>query len=167
METAIPAIIIIGLLMLATLTLAEQSLSSQDAVSKSWREMQERLEERTRTDLSPIAAQTINAGATVELTLRNDGDTKLADFDQWDVILQYGSGSGNAEWYAYGSGSDEWDVEGIYLDASQSTPEAFDPDILNPGEEMVIWVWVSPPVGTHLVIVAAPNGVTASTVFTR
>jgi hypothetical protein len=167
METAIPAIIIIGLLMLATLTLAEQSLSSQDAVSKSWREMQERLEERTRTDLSPIAAQTINAGATVELTLRNDGDTKLADFDQWDVILQYGSGSGNAEWYPYGSGSDEWDVGGIYLDASQSTPEAFDPDILNPGEEMVIWVWVSPPVGTHQAIVATPNGITASTVFTR
>jgi hypothetical protein len=167
METAIPAIIIIGLLVLATLTLTEQSLSSQDAVSKSWREMQERLEERASTDLSPVEAQTINAGATVELTLRNDGDTKLTDFDRWDVILQYGSGSGNAEWYPYGSGSNEWDVQGIYLDASKSTPEAFDPDILNPGEEMVIWVWVSPPVGTHWATVATPNGITASTVFTR
>jgi len=158
METVIPATIIITLLLLTTLVISEQSLASQEAVSESWREMQERLEERARTDLTPVGAETISAGSIVSITLRNDGDTKLADFDQWDVILQYG---GNAEWYPYGSGEKYW---------TRTINEAFDPGILNPGEEMMIWVWVNPPVGsptTNLATIATPNGITASAVFTR
>jgi hypothetical protein len=61
-------------------------------------------------------------------------------------------------------------VEGLYLDASEGTEEVFDPDILNPGEEVVIQIWVSPPVGsptTNLATVATPNGISASTAFTR
>jgi len=169
METALPAVIIIGLLILASLIMSEQMLSSQDAVSESWREMQERAEERARTDLSPVGAETLSAGYVVSITLRNDGDTKLADFDQWDVILQYSSG--NARWYPYGEFSDEWQVAGIYLDASEGTAEAFEQGIFNPGEEMVVQVSLSlatqVPLGTHLATVATPNGITASTVFTR
>ena len=158
METIIPALIIITLLLLTTLTISEQSLASQEAVSESYREMQERLEERARTDLTPVGAETISAGSVVSMTLRNDGDTKLADFDRWDVILQYG---GNAEWYPYGSGDEYW---------TRTINEACEPGILNPGEEMTIWVWVSPPVGsptTNLATIVTPNGISASTFFTN
>jgi len=169
METALPAVIIIGLLILASLIMSEQMLSSQDAVSASWREMQERAEERARTDLAPVGAETLSAGYVVSITLSNDGGTKLADFDQWDVILQYDDGS--VRWYPFGQSSDEWQVAGIYLDASEVTAEAFEQDIFNPGEEMVIQVSLSlatrAPLGTHLATVATPNGITASTVFTR
>jgi hypothetical protein len=158
METIIPALIVIALLLLVTFTIAERSLASQEAVSGSWREMQERAEERARTDLAPVGAKTTSAGSVVSITLRNDGDIKLADFDQWDVILQYG---GNAEWYPYGSGAEYW---------TKTIDEAFEPGILNPGEEMTIWVWVDPSVGsptTNLATIVTPNGITASTVFTN
>ena len=62
METALPAVIIIGLLLLAALVVTEQIFSSQDAVSASWREMQERAEERARTDLAPIGAGPASSG---------------------------------------------------------------------------------------------------------
>jgi len=165
MDTAITSLIVIAVLLLAVLTTSEHYFSSLDTILESWREMQERLGERARTDLSPVGAQTISNGSVVEVTLRNDGDTKLADFDQWDVILEY-DGSDYAchiAWYPYGSGQNEWSVYGI-------SPDAFDPDILNPGEEVVIWISASPSVKegtTNLATIATPNGITASTVFTR
>lgn len=127
--------------------------------------------ERARTDLSPVGAETKNLGATVEVILSNEGDTKLADFDQWDVILEYkdGGGSCHTEWYPFGLGINEWTKTGIYLDASTATGEVFDKGILNPGEEIVIQVSVSPWVGsptTNLATVVTPNGISASTVFT-
>jgi len=165
MDTAITGLIIITLLVLSVLTISESYLSSQDAVAESWQDMEKRLGDRARTDLSPVSAQTISSGAVVEVTLRNEGDTKLADFDRWDVILQYyGNDSGYyARWYPYGTGVNEWNVYDILLDT-------FEPDILNPGEEMVIWISVSPAVlagSTNLATIATPNGITASTVFTR
>ena len=128
--------------------------------------------ERTRTELSSVEASTKATGDTVEVILGNVGSTKLADFDQWDVILQY-TDTGSVyrtRWYAYGAGDNTWTVSGIYLDASASTAEVIDPDILNPGEEIVIWVSVDPSVKlstTNYATVATPNGITATTVFTR
>ncbi len=168
METAITGLIVITVLLLAILNLSHSFLSSQDAVLESWREMEERLGERARTDISPLEATTNPLGDTVEVTLKNEGDTKLADFDQWDVILQYESG--DVQWYPYGAGDNTWGKKGIYLDYSEGTGEVFDLNILNPGEEMVIWVSVSPAVGsptTNLATIATPNGISASTVFTH
>jgi len=171
METVIPALIVITLLLLAAFMISEQALSAQESVAMSWLEMQERVEERARTDISPVGTETSYDGSTVEVTLRNDGDTKLANFEQWDVIVQYDStGNGDydiVEWLSYPEGAEvgdepldnEWRV-------SEILPDAFDPDILNPEEEMVIKLRVSPPITpTGRAIFATPNGVTASTIF--
>ena len=104
----------------------------------------------------------------MEVTLKNEGNTKLADFDRWDVILQ--CESGDVQWYPYGAGDNTWGVGGIYLDYSEGTGEVFDLNILNPGEEMVIWVSISPAVGSPTIntaTIATPNGISASTVFTH
>jgi len=168
METAITGLIVITVLLLAMLTLSHSFLSSQDAILESWRGMEERLGERARTDVSPLEAKTLPGGGTVEVTLKNEGDTKLADFDRWDVILQYQSG--DVQWYPKGSGANTWWVEGIYLDYSEGTSEVFDLNILNPEEEIVIQITVSPSVGsptTNLATIATPNGISASTFFTH
>ncbi|MFA4835256.1 MAG: hypothetical protein WC749_04205 [Dehalococcoidia bacterium] len=63
----------------------------------------------------------------------------------------------------------QWNVEGIYLDAGASDPELFDPGIFDPDEEMVIQMKVDPAVqagSTNLVTVSTPNGVSASAIFT-
>lgn len=167
MDTAITGLIVIAVLLLAVTTISERYFSAQDTILESWQEMEERMSERARTRLSPVGAETKPGGGTVEVTLRNEGEVKLADFEQWDVILQYHGDDGcHVEWYPFG----EWTVEGIYLDASETITETFEPNILNPGEEAVIWISVSPPVfvsSTNMATVATPNGITASAVFTR
>jgi hypothetical protein len=175
METALAALIILTVVLYGAVTVIHDYLSAQDAIMTSWREMEERLGERARTDISPLGAETQSAGAIVEVILRNEGDTKLADFDQWDVIVQYYRASGQylINWLPYteveSPGDNEWTVAGIYLSASEATPEVYEPGILNPGEEMVIRMKVKPPVGpatTNLATIATPNGVSATAVFT-
>ncbi|MBI3915148.1 MAG: hypothetical protein HY327_13305 [Chloroflexi bacterium] len=170
MESAITAIIVIGILILAVAGLSSFALSSQAAISESNREMQARLGERTQTNLSPVSAVTTPAGDYAQITLKNSGNSKLMDFAQWDVILQYSDGTNTQiKWYAYGSGVNQWSQQ-IYQTTTPPTAEVFEPGILNPGEEIVITVNVSPPIGTgttNLATMATPNGITASAVFTR
>jgi hypothetical protein len=166
METAIAALIIIALIIFGLLTLFERALSAQDTIQQSWQEMEARLEEQSRTDLTPIGGETRVVGNDlVQITLRNDGDTKLANFEQWDVILQYTAG-GNpvTEWYSWGPGVNQWTE---LIDAGD---DVFDPGILNPGERVMIQVWVSPSVtvsSTNWANISTPNGVNVSTVFTN
>ena len=173
METAITALIVISLLVLSILMVTERSLSAQASFSESLRQMQDGIEERSRTGVTPIKAETKNSGATVEITLKNTGNAKLADFGRWDVILEYDTGGGwQTRWYSYSSpaSANQWTVAGIYLNAATPTAEVFEPNIFNPGEEMVIQVSVSPVVGsstTNRATIATPNGISASTVFTR
>jgi len=175
-ETIIVSLIVMSIILFGALTISQSYLSSQDAILASWREMEERTGERARTDLSPIGAETRSEGTIVEATLSNEGDTKLADFDQWDVIVQYYTTGGdyNIRWLPYTEaaepGDNQWTVVGIYLDAAAATPEVYEPGILNPGEEIVIRMGVSPPVGvgtTNLATIATPNGISASVIFTR
>ena len=170
METVIPALIVITLLLLAGFMISEQALSAQESVAMSWLEMQERVEERARTNISAgdTISETDLVWTIITITLSNDGDTKLANFEQWDVIVEYdstGSGDYVVEWLSHEEdeplGNNEWRVFEIL-------PDDFDPDILNPEEEMVIKLRVSPKInGAGRAIIATPNGVTVSTVFTR
>jgi len=169
METALTGLIVITLLLLAVLTIGQTYLATQNTMVESWRGMEERLGDRARTDLSPVSSETSVGGGTVVLTLQNDGDTKLADFDRWDVIVQYHETEGGyaQEWLPF----DELGTDNSWLVSySEGTMDAFEPRILNPGEQMVIEITLNPTVAmttTNRVTVAAPNGISASTVFTR
>ena len=157
METAIPAIIIIALLLLTSVTLAEQVLSSHEDAAESWLEMEERQLDRSRTQISILDAYA-PSDTQVDVTVRNDGQEKLADFERWDVILRADS---FAEWYPYTttlSTSDTW---------TASISEVVEPSILNPGEQMTVRIELSEGVGSdNLVVVTTPNGLSASHVFT-
>lgn len=165
METAITALIVIGVLILSVLGLTERSMSAQATISEATRALETRIENRVRTSLTPIGAS--STGGTVEVIVKNTGSTRLTDFDKWDVILDYTDGGGgfNAGWYAY---STKWSKQ-IYQ-VAKTTLEVFDPGILNPGEEVVIQINVLPWVGTgttNRATITAPNGIGATTVFTR
>ena len=165
METTISALIILTVVMFGVLTLTYAYLSSQDAILESWRDREERRGERARTQISPVGAEAIDAD-TVEVTLRNDGDTKLADFDQWDVIVQYDTDNDGdhdaAEWFSYHTPPP---IDGEW---SKAIGEVFEPGIFNPSEEMIITIEPSLEIShTGVAIIATPNGITASKVFTR
>lgn len=170
METTISALIILTVVLFGALTLTQAYLSSQDAILESWREREERRGERARTNLSPVGATVDAGGTTVKVILENEGETKLADFDQWDVIVQYDSAGGNiVEWLSYNPGGTlmggEWDNNN-----GDDIGNIFEPGIFNPGEVMTITLVVAPPIwqpSTNMVIIGTPNGISASTVFTR
>lgn len=167
MDSVLPAFIVVLLLLFATLAPAQSYLSSQDRIQASRQAMEARLLDRARTDLTPVSAQSSADGAVVELTLRNTGQTKLADFDQWDMILEYyDSGAAyHIVWLTYDENPppalNTWSVVGISQDV-------YDPDIFNPGEAITMQFQVSPVVGpetTNRVALTTPSGIAVSSLF--
>ena len=169
MENVITSLIIIGVLILAILGLSERSFATQAIISESSQLMQERVAERSRTALTSVGAAT--DGNQVQVTLKNTGSTKLADWSHWDVMLQYSNGGGNQlSWYPNSAGTGTWSQQ-ILMSTSPLVAEVIEPGILNPGEYLVIQVDVSAnPVGagtTNQATIVAPNGVSATAIFTH
>lgn len=176
MESLITVILVVTLILFAGLNIFQETLDAQNDLATTWQEMEDLSGERARTQLTPISSTIKNGGATVEVILKNEGSTKLTDFDRWDVFLQYytdNSTSYEIDWYPYVSampGSNQWTNAGIYVDAATALDEAFEPGILNPGEEMVIQVQVVPSIGmttTNMLTVSTEYGIQASTIITR
>ncbi len=171
METVITTVILVCLLLLAVVGLAQYTMSAQATIADSSRVMQERVGERSRTDIASISAAVSPMGDQVQVTLKNSGSTKLADYFHWDVILQYSDGvNSQIKWYPYGAGQNQWSVSGIYQSISPLVPEAYEIGIFDPGEYIVATVNITPTVGigtSNLAVVGTPNGITASTVFTH
>lgn len=166
MENAISGLIIIGVLVLAMLGLSEGALSAQTSLAEAIQHMQARLTEQSRTNLAGLSANLSGLGSTLYITIKNTGTTRLADFDDWDVIVAYTDTvlGGHVDWYPYGTWSRQ-----IYLTAP-TTLEVLEPNILNPGEEMVISVPLASTVGSPTIntaTVTTPNGVSVTTVFLR
>lgn len=173
METVLTAFIVIFIILFAMLTLSDAFLSSQDTLQVTWQEMEGRWSDQARTSLGLVSADTTNNGTFIEFILENEGTTRLANFEEWDVIIQYYDTAPDYQigWLPYTGGAlanNEWTVEGIYLDAAEAVAEVYEPDILNPGEELVLQVQVAPPVGpaaaTQISLVT-PYGVSLTTNF--
>ena len=171
METAIVSLICIALVIFGGMTMSQGFLSSVDSTTTGLEEISNRGEEIMRTELSTVNT-TMPAANRLQVTLDNNGQTKLAEFDKWDVIVQYYDSSGTyyVKWLPYNEGTlgdDEWQKAGIYLDGQAET---FEPGILNSGEEIKIEAQLNPAVGagtTNLVVVSTPNGIPASITFER
>jgi hypothetical protein len=183
MESAISSIILFTVGIFAAMTISHTFLETQDRLWVSEQSRQEDILERERTNLEITGAETQSSGAIVRVKVRNSGQTKLADFDRWDVIVQYYTPPPplfeddpniyKVEWLPYSAGNPddmEWTVSGIYVDADTLTPEVFEPGILNPDEEMVIQAQVAPSVAmttTNLITINTQNGISASAHFMR
>lgn len=169
METAIASLICIALIVFGGMTMSQGFLTSVDASTTGLEEIGQRNETIMRTELTPVSASQ-PASNTLEVTLGNAGQTKLADFDKWDVIVQYydSTGTYHIKWLPYTAGTpgdDEWEVVWIRLNGNAET---FEPNVLNPEEVIKIRAQLNPSVGagtTNMVVVATPNGITASTFF--
>lgn len=165
METAIVSLICIALMILGGMTMANNLLSTADTTTAGLEEMNETTGEIMRTDISILSASMSDAN-TLEVSLSNSGQTKIADFDRWDVIAQYYDDSSDYQVVWFDFEQNEWTVEGIYLD-DEVTEEVFEPGILNPGEVMKIEAQLESiePDSNNLVIVSTPNGVSTSSDF--
>lgn len=169
MENAIVSLICITLILVGTVTMTMSSFSSVDMISGSWKQMEDQAQEMRQTEIACVSLLVPGeyGGSRVAITIRNEGGASLSDFNRWDVIVQYEVG--NVEWLPFypHDTSPGWTVDGIFFSGS---PEVFEPDILNPGEEMLLILNLDPSVGegtTNRVMISTPSGVAAEIIFQR
>ena len=169
METAIVSIICIALVVFGGMTMSQGFMTSVDASTTGLEEIGQRDEAIIRTELTPISASQPSAN-TLEVIIENSGQTKLAHFNKWDMIVHYydGTGTYNIKWLPYTEETlddNEWEVVWIRLNG---VAEIFEPNVLNPGEQIKIRAQLNPSVGagtTNMVVLATPSGIPVSTYF--
>ena len=177
MEHALVALILIAVLLSGTMTLVSSAITPVDNIADSWKQMSNNTNEIQRTDIAIVdtVVPEEHSGALVELTVRNEGKVSLCDYNSWDIIIQYYSDNTTraVEWlpYTITLEDNKWTVpsypDGISYNGS---PETYEPNILNPGEDMKVQIQLDPPVklnSTNWATVSAPNGVSTRTIFTR
>ena len=104
------------------------------------------------------------------MKILNQGQVALSQLCKWDIIVQYEDGTTTYMGYTTDAypGNNEWTVEGIYL--LDDSAEAFEPDILNPGEQMRLYLSINPGVGRDenvRITISTANGVKAECLVTR
>jgi len=168
-ETVIVSVICIALMVFGGMTMSQGFLTSVDSTTFGLSEMGQRDEDIIRTDLD-MNSTAMQSATTLEIYLDNNGQTKLADFQNWDVIIQYYDSSGNyyVEWLPYTEaalGDNQWEKSGIYYNGEA---EIYEQGILNPGERLKITAKLNPAVGpdtANMVVITTSNGVSASVPF--
>jgi flagellar protein FlaF len=166
MESGIPALFIAAIFMLATVLVGRGGFIGMDNVGQSLKAAEMRNIERVGTELAVTDTDIDGSGANVTVTVRNDGQTPIGEYERMDVLVQYFDelGARHDKWIAYTSGalaSDTWTTGAL-------TSDVFEPGLLNPGEEMEILVRVNPVVGagtTNKAVVSTEFGVTVQTLF--
>jgi len=171
METVLTALLVLALILYSLMAVSTAWITSQRALVDGWGAMQQRAAERaiTRIDVTAVTV----SGPAVTVVVRNDGENRLTDFADWDLILQYYDLSDQYRVvrldYSAGSPAGEgWTVGSIYRDADCALPEAYDRDVLNPGEYLALDAALATshdPQAVHLVVAGTASGVTSSRQF--
>ena len=172
MSNAFVALVVIALMLMAVLSWSQVSFGWVDSSIQSWKETMKTAQEVSRTDIAVTGANV--TAPYVEVLTQNSGKVHLAQFEDWDVLVQYYGG--NSTYYigslAYTTdaapSSDEWTVATIYTDDTRTQEEVFEPGVLNPGELMLMRLRLNPQPGgntTNLVAISSPNGVATSAQF--
>jgi len=169
MENALVTIVCIALLLVAGLAMVHSTLSSVDTVSTTLKEAELRYGEMSRTEIALGDTAVISPDNTlIDVTVFNQGQEPIHDFGKWDIVLEY-----------YDAGADYYVVRATYtttdppdLDNHWTNqtpiPATFEPEVLNPGEEMMVRIKLAPALGggtDFLVVMATPNGVATSRTF--
>ncbi len=172
MSNAIVALVVIALMLTAVLTWSGTAFTSFDSVSQSLKQTAQSTQEAARTDITVI--QTQGNESFVKVYVLNSGGVHLAQFAEWDVLVQYYDASGDyhLDQLSYTEDSSpadgQWTIINIYTDESLGQGEVFEPGILNPGEVMFMRLGLAPLPGastTNLVTVSTANGVATSAQF--
>lgn len=171
MDSVLPALLAVSVMLLATLMVGQHGFDSFNLLSDSWRDAEERSIERIQTDIT-ITDITV-LGPNVDVTVRNDGETKIVEFDRMDLVIQYTSGTmlggftNHIRWLPYTTDSPQPDNTWTVLSVAD---DVIDPGVLNAGESMNLRVRLAPAVGTptsNWLQVTTELGISASMFFTN
>jgi hypothetical protein len=170
MATAVISVICVALIIMGGMTMSRGILTTSDTTALSVEEMSTREGVIMRTEVDTLRATYLSWSNLMRITVDNSGQTKLTGFNKWDIIINYTGADNNyyTRWFPCSEeapGDNQWQKARICLNGQ---PEFFEPDILNPEEELVILVKLSPQPADGLnsdVTIATPNGVSSSLSF--
>lgn len=168
METTLVSVVVSLVIMVSATVVAKASFTSFDRLHQTAKVMDKVSEERARTALTVQSTIVSGDGSTLYVTLRNTGQSRLADFSRMDVILNYTADLSGPTlvWLpntTAAPAANQWAATAI-------VPDVIDPRVLNPGEELTVTAVVSPVIATgstNAFSIATPNGVVAEGFFTR
>lgn len=168
METVLVSLVSLALIIVSFVSMEINTLQSTNKIASSLKQMEAQSSELVRTNIAAVPPAAYSGGA-LDLTVRNDGQTNLADFTQWDVIVQYQDGDFSYLAYTPTGPVDpgQWTVQGIY--AANGSPETFDPGVLDPGEQMTLSINLDRNLGpgeSCEITVSTPNGIKSQTQVT-
>ena len=173
MSNVITGFMVVAVLLIGAGIMIQGAIKWMTQTSDAWSERENRSSHVVRTNISVLSTDK-SSSPYVDITLKNIGQTAVRDFNSWDVIVEHyeADDTYHQSWMPYTTsappGSNKWTVTGLYLDAGTSTVEKFQPNILDPEEEMVIRVELSPAAGgssDNRVVIGTPNGVSVSAAF--
>ena len=170
MAIAVVAIFCIAMIVVGGMTLSQGILTSVDTAAVNFEKISVLEGDITRTDVTILRAAKLSWSDYLRVTVENGGQTKLANFDKWDVIVNYKDNGGTlyTTWLPYTTAApldNEWQNARIGLNGPV---EFFEPGILNPLEEMAALINLDPVSGdatSGSISIAAPNGVYTSCPF--
>jgi hypothetical protein len=139
MESALVCFVSIALMIVSVVTMTMNTVQSTAKLSNTWKAMEQQANITRRTEIASLAPEKYYGGI-IELTVKNEGQVNINDFVHWDVFIEEQDSSTNYMAYSpnYPPESNQWAVKGIYV--TNNIPEAFDLNILNPGEQVVIGI---------------------------
>jgi hypothetical protein len=165
MENAIPTLVIGALLLVASALVTHSNMQAQAQLSQSFRDMQQRFGEKTQTELKISNATMQPDLQTLDLSVLNDGQTRLSDYAKMDLIVIYDTASGReTKWLPFSTttASDTWSLSSI-------TNDSFEPGLLNPGETAQIVVDLAEPAiagQSNRIVIVSDSGAATSAPFT-
>ncbi len=168
MESILLSFVSLALIIISTVTMTMSSLSSAANLSDSWKAMEAKARILQGTRIVGVPPKHYSGGV-IEITIKNEGQVNLGDFKHWDVFVEDRVGGIRYLTYSssYPPGSNQWAIQGIYI--SDNTPEVFDINIFDPGEQLIMGLNPDPatPTGNPIKItVATNNGVTTQCFIT-
>ncbi len=169
-----PCMAFLGITMMAVITVSGTFFGASYEVLDARISLTERATELNGTSLSFVDPN--YAAPYVTITLRNDGRVPLRDFADWDLWVSYQEAddtfhSLRLDYTATNLPSvGEWTVATMYVDSTTLTPEAYQPRILDPAEDLVIVARISPDAGVtkpNFATISTANGVSLTLAFSN
>jgi hypothetical protein len=170
MDTILVTVIVLVLIIMSTLIMTVSVFQSANTLGDAWKDMESQSVSISETEISVLFNGSYTGGLIEDVAVQNEGRTNLYDYPSWDVIIQYQSGDAFHLSYTeiYPPASGGWAIEGIYM--ADASPEVFNPNILDPGEVMIVAINSSTEIGigeTGRIVISTPNGVTSQCFVTR
>ncbi len=169
MESVLVVLVSIALIIVSVVTMTMNTIQNTARLSSTWKAMEQKASSIQRTAIVSVPPQNYHGGV-IDLIIKNEGQVNIHDFAQWDVIVEKQDGSSNYLNYSvsYPPGDHTWAIKGIFV--SDNVPEAFDINILNPGEQLVVSInpdGIIDSGQTIKITLSTANGITAQCYVTE